>query len=150
VPLRIGDTEVEQQSTYRGSVFPVNLPPHSFCFVGASDITIWRVSKKKLCVYVLALHLFIVSSHHQRRVYILRMYISNSLSCCSIALNAYAITFTQSARNERIFHNSLCAGGIFTFPLLSPGLAAQFNLSQPQLTTIVLACALYPSFTHSH
>ena len=44
MPLRIGNTEVEQQLTYRGSVFPVNLPPHNFCFVGASDITIWRVS----------------------------------------------------------------------------------------------------------
>ena len=38
--------------------------------------------------------------------------------------------------------NSICAGGVFTFPLMSPGLATQFNLSQPQLTTIVLACVL--------
>ncbi|KAF8797925.1 MFS general substrate transporter [Phlegmacium glaucopus] len=52
--------------------------------------------------------------------------ISDSLLCCSIALNAYEF-------------NSLCAGGMFTFPLLSPGLAAQFKLSQPQLTTIALA-----------
>ncbi|KAL5490294.1 hypothetical protein ACEPAI_5127 [Sanghuangporus weigelae] len=35
--------------------------------------------------------------------------------------------------------NALCAGGIFTFPLLSPSLAEHLKLTQPQLTTIVLA-----------
>ncbi|TFK42691.1 major facilitator superfamily domain-containing protein [Crucibulum laeve] len=43
------------------------------------------------------------------------------LTCCSIAGNA------------------LCAGGIFTFPLVSPALASNSKLTQPQLTTIVLA-----------
>ncbi|KAJ7740720.1 MFS general substrate transporter [Mycena maculata] len=35
--------------------------------------------------------------------------------------------------------NALCAGGVFTFPLLSPVLAQHAKLSQPQLTSIVLA-----------
>ncbi|KDQ60735.1 hypothetical protein JAAARDRAFT_31710 [Jaapia argillacea MUCL 33604] len=35
--------------------------------------------------------------------------------------------------------NALCAGGIFTFPLISPALASHLKLTQPQLTTIVLA-----------
>lgn len=35
--------------------------------------------------------------------------------------------------------NALCAGGIFTFPLMSPVLADHSKLSQPQLTTIALA-----------
>ncbi|KZT26282.1 MFS general substrate transporter [Neolentinus lepideus HHB14362 ss-1] len=35
--------------------------------------------------------------------------------------------------------NALCAGGIFTFPLISPALATHLKLTQPQLTTIVLA-----------
>ncbi|KAI0050909.1 MFS general substrate transporter [Auriscalpium vulgare] len=43
------------------------------------------------------------------------------LTCCSIAANA------------------LLAGGIFTFPLLSPSLALHLKLTQPQLTTIVLS-----------
>ncbi|KAI0273667.1 MFS general substrate transporter [Gloeopeniophorella convolvens] len=43
-----------------------------------------------------------------------------SLTCLSIAANA------------------LFAGGIFTFPLLSPALALHLKLTQPQLTTIVL------------
>ncbi|THH20349.1 hypothetical protein EW146_g962 [Bondarzewia mesenterica] len=43
------------------------------------------------------------------------------LTCCSIAANA------------------LFAGGIFTFPLLAPTLALHLKLTQPQLTTIVLA-----------
>ncbi|KAF9483901.1 MFS general substrate transporter [Pholiota conissans] len=34
---------------------------------------------------------------------------------------------------------SLCAGGMFTFPLMSPTLAAHSKLSQPHLTTIILA-----------
>ncbi|KAI0065494.1 MFS general substrate transporter [Artomyces pyxidatus] len=34
--------------------------------------------------------------------------------------------------------NALFAGGIFTFPLLSPALALHLKLTQPQLTTIVL------------
>ncbi|KAJ7774706.1 MFS general substrate transporter, partial [Mycena metata] len=33
----------------------------------------------------------------------------------------------------------LCAGGVFTFPLLSPVLAERVKLTQPQLTSIVLA-----------
>ncbi|KAJ7489823.1 MFS general substrate transporter [Mycena galericulata] len=35
--------------------------------------------------------------------------------------------------------NALCAGGVFTFPLLSPVLAQHVKLTQPQLTSIVLA-----------
>ncbi|KZS99053.1 MFS general substrate transporter [Sistotremastrum niveocremeum HHB9708] len=35
--------------------------------------------------------------------------------------------------------NALTAGGIFTFPIMSQGLAIHLKLSQPQLTTIVLA-----------
>ncbi|KAJ6547450.1 major facilitator superfamily domain-containing protein [Mycena capillaripes] len=46
---------------------------------------------------------------------------SRSLVCFSIILNA------------------LCAGGVFTFPLLSPVLAQHVKLTQPQLTSIVLA-----------
>ncbi|KAI0314268.1 MFS general substrate transporter [Amylostereum chailletii] len=38
-----------------------------------------------------------------------------------------------------IVANAICAGGIFTFPLLSPSLALHLKLTQPQLTTIVLA-----------
>jgi len=34
---------------------------------------------------------------------------------------------------------SLCAGGMFTFPLISSILGVHCKLSQPQLTTIVLA-----------
>lgn len=45
----------------------------------------------------------------------------NSLRCCSIILNA------------------ICAGGIFTFPIISPVLSAHLKLTQPQLTTIALA-----------
>ncbi len=33
---------------------------------------------------------------------------------------------------------SLLAGGIFTFPLLSPGLALHLKFTQPQLTTIAI------------
>ncbi|KAF8969984.1 major facilitator superfamily domain-containing protein [Flammula alnicola] len=35
--------------------------------------------------------------------------------------------------------NSFCAGGMFTFPLISPALATHYKLSQPHLTTIILA-----------
>jgi len=35
--------------------------------------------------------------------------------------------------------NALCAGGVFTFPLMSPALVAHLKLTQPQLTTIALA-----------
>lgn len=50
------------------------------------------------------------------------------LACCSIVANA------------------LCSGGIFTFPLMSPVLADRCHLSQPQLTTVVLAAMMgqYP------
>ncbi|KAJ6630679.1 MFS general substrate transporter [Mycena sp. CBHHK59/15] len=44
-----------------------------------------------------------------------------SLTCLSIAANVF------------------CAGGVFTFPLLSPVLAQHAKLTQPQLTSIVLA-----------
>lgn len=52
---------------------------------------------------------------------------------------------------DKQFHlmDRLCAGGIFTFPLLSPALAEHLKLTQPQLTTIVLACVSFRrSFTH--
>jgi len=35
--------------------------------------------------------------------------------------------------------NALCAGGVLTFPLMSPALAARMKFTQPQLTSIVLA-----------
>ncbi|KAH8106737.1 MFS general substrate transporter [Cristinia sonorae] len=35
--------------------------------------------------------------------------------------------------------NALCAGGVYSFPLISPGLVAYLKLTQPQLTTIALA-----------
>ncbi|PFH50680.1 hypothetical protein AMATHDRAFT_60672 [Amanita thiersii Skay4041] len=35
--------------------------------------------------------------------------------------------------------NALSSGSIFTFPLLSPVLVSQFKLTQPQLTTVLLA-----------
>ncbi|KXN85482.1 putative transporter MCH1 [Leucoagaricus sp. SymC.cos] len=51
-----------------------------------------------------------------------------ALACCSIVTNA------------------LCSGGIFTFPLMSPVLADRCRLSQPQLTTVVVAAMMgqYP------
>ena len=33
----------------------------------------------------------------------------------------------------------LCAGGVLTFPLMSPALATRMKFTQPQLTSIVLA-----------
>jgi len=35
--------------------------------------------------------------------------------------------------------NAICAGGIYTFPLISPALMARMHLTQPQLSTIMLA-----------
>ncbi|KAI0343109.1 MFS general substrate transporter [Trametopsis cervina] len=35
--------------------------------------------------------------------------------------------------------NALCAGGVFSFPLIAPALSDQLRLSQPQITTIALA-----------
>ncbi|KAH7914976.1 MFS general substrate transporter [Hygrophoropsis aurantiaca] len=35
--------------------------------------------------------------------------------------------------------NAICAGGVFTFPLMSPALVTHLKLTQPQLTTIALA-----------
>ncbi|KAF9453242.1 MFS general substrate transporter [Macrolepiota fuliginosa MF-IS2] len=51
-----------------------------------------------------------------------------TLACCSIVTNA------------------LCSGGIFIFPLMSPVLADRCRLTQPQLTTVVLAAMMgqYP------
>lgn len=46
---------------------------------------------------------------------------------------------SQSAAMCSIALNALCAGGIFTFPLLSPAMATHVKLSQPELTTIALA-----------
>ena len=75
--FRIGDdTEVDQRLTYRGSVFPVNLPPHSFCFVGASVIVLFVV-----CTCLVLMYRLLVS-------------------CCSIALNAYARLYIIQSRNE--------------------------------------------------
>ncbi|KAI0082743.1 MFS general substrate transporter [Panus rudis PR-1116 ss-1] len=48
-------------------------------------------------------------------------HIRNGLVCLSIAANA------------------LCAGGVFTFPLISPALVTHMKLTQPQLTTIAVA-----------
>lgn len=33
----------------------------------------------------------------------------------------------------------LCAGGVYSFPLMSPALVEHLRFSQPQLTTIALA-----------
>ncbi|KAI0928599.1 hypothetical protein AcW2_004559 [Taiwanofungus camphoratus] len=46
------------------------------------------------------------------------------LICCSIVANA------------------ICAGGIYTFPLISPALVARMKLTQPQLGTIMLAATV--------
>ncbi|TCD60535.1 putative monocarboxylate transporter mch1 [Steccherinum ochraceum] len=35
--------------------------------------------------------------------------------------------------------NALCAGGVYSFPLISPALVTHMKLTQPQLTTIALA-----------
>ncbi|KAI0006067.1 MFS general substrate transporter [Russula compacta] len=47
-------------------------------------------------------------------------------------------TFRSSLACLSIAANALSAGGIFTFPLLSPALARHLKLTQPQLTTIAL------------
>ncbi|KAF8201667.1 hypothetical protein BJ912DRAFT_512334 [Pholiota molesta] len=41
---------------------------------------------------------------------------------------------------------ALCAGGMFTFPLMSPALAAHNKLSQPQLTSIILASGMMSQY----
>ncbi|KAK7693640.1 hypothetical protein QCA50_003209 [Cerrena zonata] len=38
-----------------------------------------------------------------------------------------------------IVGNALCAGGVYSFPLISPALVRHMKLTQPQLTTIALA-----------
>ncbi|KAH9901081.1 MFS general substrate transporter [Cubamyces lactineus] len=43
------------------------------------------------------------------------------LTCCAVAANA------------------ICAGGVYSFPLIAPALVEKLKLSQPQLTTIALA-----------
>ncbi|KAJ7905378.1 MFS general substrate transporter [Mycena olivaceomarginata] len=48
-------------------------------------------------------------------------------------------SFNRSLLCFSIAANALCAGSIFTFPLLAPALAENAKLSQPQLTSIVLA-----------
>lgn len=53
-----------------------------------------------------------IPSHHKLRL---------GLTCIGIALNA------------------LCAGGVLTFPVMSPALAAHMKFTQTQLTSIVLA-----------
>ncbi|KAI0831467.1 MFS general substrate transporter [Trametes gibbosa] len=42
--------------------------------------------------------------------------------------------------------NAICAGGVYSFPLIAPALVEQLKLTQPQLTTIALAgmAAQYP------
>jgi len=65
---------------------------------------------------------------------------SQSIALCSIALNAYAAPLlSHDPTTKTNVEHRLCAGGIFTFPLLSPAMAAHVKLSQPQLTTIALA-----------
>ncbi|KAH9857031.1 MFS general substrate transporter [Lenzites betulinus] len=60
-----------------------------------------------------------------------------------------------NARTSRIRHilvctavaaNAICAGGVYSFPLIAPALVERLKLSQPQLTTIALAgmAAQYP------
>ncbi|EAU88607.2 hypothetical protein CC1G_04313 [Coprinopsis cinerea okayama7 len=48
-------------------------------------------------------------------------------------------SFRKGLACVAIVLNAIWAGGIFTFPLMSPILAEHSKLSQPQLTTIVLA-----------
>lgn len=52
-------------------------------------------------------------------------------------------TMVQNARLVlvciSIAANALCAGGVYSFPLISPGLLNHLKLTQPQLTTIALA-----------
>ncbi|KAF8902028.1 major facilitator superfamily domain-containing protein [Gymnopilus junonius] len=59
--------------------------------------------------------------------------------CFSIALNAYVFVFFSHSRVKMINCVRLCAGGMFTFPLMSPSLAVHLKLTQTQLTTIILA-----------
>ncbi|KAI0363478.1 MFS general substrate transporter [Pilatotrama ljubarskyi] len=44
-----------------------------------------------------------------------------ALTCCAVAANA------------------ICAGGVYSFPLIAPALVEKLKLTQPQLTTIALA-----------
>jgi hypothetical protein len=62
----------------------------------------------------------------------------SSLTCLSIAANAYVFRFHLKHLIGLLTTRSLLAGGIFTFPLLSPVLAHHCKLTQPQLTTIAL------------
>ncbi|KAI0780778.1 MFS general substrate transporter [Trametes elegans] len=48
-------------------------------------------------------------------------HIRSILTCCAVATNA------------------ICAGGVYSFPLIAPALVEKLKLSQPQLTTIALA-----------
>jgi len=41
----------------------------------------------------------------------------------------------------------LCAGGVLTFPLMSPALAARMKFTQPQLTSIVLRWVSAPPYS---
>jgi hypothetical protein len=59
-------------------------------------------------------------------------------TCLSIAANAYVFQLIFSILLILVTACSLLAGGIFTFPLLSPVLALHLKLTQPQLTTIAL------------
>ena len=43
----------------------------------------------------------------------------------------------------------LCAGGVLTFPLMSPALAERMKFTQPQLTTIVLASVPFWATSHN-
>ncbi|KAF9001869.1 major facilitator superfamily domain-containing protein [Cyathus striatus] len=56
------------------------------------------------------------------------------------------IHFKKTVSCLSLSANALFAGGIFTFPLASPAIAVHSRLSQPQLTTIVLAAMMsqYP------
>ncbi|KAF8628413.1 hypothetical protein AX15_003935 [Amanita polypyramis BW_CC] len=47
-------------------------------------------------------------------------------------------TMATIFRSLSIAANALCAGGLFTLPLLSPILAARLQFTQPQLTTVFL------------
>ncbi len=68
----------------------------------------------------------------------IRLTVRKALLCCSIALNASVFSVIVENFFDLLVL-SLCAGGMFTFPLISSILGLHCKLSQPQLTTIVLA-----------
>lgn len=82
------------------------------------------------------LHLFITMESSGRSII---YYARLSLICISIVSNAWVRPRISLVDVRCLLDPRLFAGGIFIFPLLSPALASHLKLTQPQLTTIVLA-----------